>query len=248
MGEESKKSSDLLTTDEEISSSNDVIDVAKECSKLDAHNEPLLMRSGCGVGVGGSENASLLSPLNPVLLNYHRNNGGALSLHRHKKLMANNTESCEDEIYGFTPLNQNLTELSTFQAASKQNQTNNFASLLPPPPPPPPASVLTPSSMMMINSATLNSNKNFANPIYSFYPDSSTTNAVNDLAAFSGDGPLSARNFFTMADPMSASLKLISKTKGSIAEVSSLYVPKYNVFLTLLLFIFRCLNIGNRRI
>lgn len=136
--EESKKS-DLLTTDEEISSSNDVIDVSKECSKLDTDLR---------------EHVNLLSPLQPVLpykLSQINNSFLKKNLNQTQKLIGN----CEDEIYGFTPLNN---ELSTFQSSAKSfslSSNNN-------------------------NTNSNNTNNKYSNPIYSFYQEGSVNNNNNN--------------------------------------------------------------------
>lgn len=245
-----------MTTDEEISSShNDIIDVGKECSRLESsgnNREPLLMRgnSNSGIGMGESSTSSLLSPLNPVL-NYHR--GGSTSLHRlnssNKKLPVG-SQRCDDEIYGFTPLNNNNmpTELSTFQGGGSnkhnssshhgnQNQSHhNIFGSLPPPPPPPPASVLTPS-LTTTSTLTANNNNKFSNPIYSFYPEPSPAEVANQSGANMDPntvgtslGAANSRNFFNamVEHPVCSSLKLISKKHSSpIADVRIYYLYSF---------------------
>jgi hypothetical protein len=173
-----------LTTDEEISSSNDVIDVSKACSKLDYYSssgfgpnpiEPLLLRRGAAEPGGGSltRASNLLMAQPPTKL--HSSSPLVKASKAQKKLLLAAaaasadedimTSNNDDEIYGFSPLLNN-NELSTFQRTA----TN-------------------------ANSSSANK---YANPIYSFYQDTSATSMSNGSNRESMTAP---RNFFATPLP-----------------------------------------------
>jgi hypothetical protein len=172
----------------------------------------LLLRSS-GSSSGGDE---------PLLNPYASSRSGVLRNHG-KRLIptaAINESNCDDEIYGFTPLNNN-NELSTFQGSSSSSKHHMP---LPPPPPPPPisssASILSNGGGLLTSIQNGSNSNKFANPIYSFYQDGNQSSSVNE-------GLLSTRNFFTTNvavanlsnDPsMSLSLKL-NKKAALFAEV-----------------------------
>ncbi|CAF0823407.1 unnamed protein product [Brachionus calyciflorus] len=138
--EESKsKLSETSTSDEDISSSNDVIDVSKDLTRTENENREninLLPSANPSYALGSVNSKQPLLGVNSYTLNNKNNEfNHKLPLYSNSKVEYTNFNTLikSDEIYGFTPLNQimksetNLNQLSTFQVinSSKNNTLNN---------------------------------------------------------------------------------------------------------------------------
>lgn len=167
--------------------------------------EPLLLRGNSDDNVVGM---SAYNRINCLL-----RHGGPSSKPLPKLL----STACDhdDEIYGFTPLNNSrnpivCSELSTFQGGSGNAKPMSL------PPPPPPLPLPTASTSSILSSSLINSDKYATNPIYSFYHDA-TANSNHMSAGNANESLLSSRNFFTPAnttnETTSLSLKLTTSKK-----------------------------------